>query len=220
MEDMLDRLAARIKEIHPEMRSLACVDTKPISDRAMAIRAGIAWLGKNSNVISPQFGSWIFLGELLTDLELTPDKPLETLCGNCTECVDACPTDALDEPFVVDAGRCVSYLTVEKRGDIPAGLHANIGVHVYGCDTCQSVCPYNCAATNSVLFDRGDRSPLIDMPVDDLARISDEEFRESTRDSAIRRCKPEGIRRNAAIVRGNIAARVGKRSRSGEKPKT
>lgn len=220
MEDMLARLGERIKEIRPEMRSLACVDTKPISDRAMAIRAEIGWLGKNSSVISPQFGSWIFLGELLTDIALTPDTPLETLCGKCTACIDACPTGALDEPFVVDARKCISYLTVEKRGDIPVDLRANVGVRVYGCDTCQSVCPYNLAATNSVVFDRRDRSSLVDMPADALQRISDEEFWESTRDSAIRRCRPEGMRRNAAIVRGNIDANYGKRRQWGEKPKT
>lgn len=220
METMLDRLAERIKDIHPGMRSLACADTKPISDRAMAIRAGIAWLGKNSNVISPQFGSWIFLGELLTNLELTPDPRLQTLCGDCTECIDACPTGALDEPFVVDSRKCISYLTVEKRGDIPAGPQESIGVRVFGCDTCQSACPFNDAAPSSVLFDREDRSPLIDMSLEALERISDEEFRMSTEDSAIRRCRPGGMRRNAAAVSKNVAARYGRRRRRGETPKT
>jgi epoxyqueuosine reductase len=219
MEEMLGRLEERLREIFPGMRSLACVDTKPISDRSMAIRAGIAWLGKNSSVISPQYGSWIFLGELLTDLDLAPDTPLGTLCGSCTKCIDACPTGALDTPFVVDARKCISYLTVEKRGEIPRELHKKIGVYVYGFDKCQSVCPFNNAAVNSVVFG-GERNPLIDMPLEKLARISDEEFRRLTRDSAIRRCKPEGMRRNAAIVRRNIELAFRNRSRRGGTPKT
>jgi epoxyqueuosine reductase len=220
MEEMLVRLQERLREIFPGMRSLACVDTKPISDRSMAILAGIAWLGKNSSVISPTYGSWIFLGELLTDLDLAPDSPLETLCGNCTKCIDACPTGALDTPFVVDARKCISYLTIEKRGDIPPGMHEKMGVYVYGFDRCQSVCPFNKAAVDSVVFGRGDRNPLIDMPLEKLESITDKEFRELTRDSAIRRCKPDGMRRNAAIVRRNVEAARRVRSRRGETRKT
>ncbi|HET6462611.1 MAG TPA: tRNA epoxyqueuosine(34) reductase QueG, partial [Candidatus Krumholzibacteria bacterium] len=169
-------------------------------DRALAIGAGIAWLGKNTNVISPQFGSWIFLGALLTDLDLHADEPLETLCAGCRKCIDACPTGALDTPFVLDARRCISYLTIEKRGDIDPELAPLIGADVYGCDTCQSVCPFNRVASESVVFHREQRSALIDMPLEELAAISDEDFREKTKGSAIRRAKAEGIRRNARIA--------------------
>ncbi len=205
MERMLAELARRIRLAFPDAATLACCDTKPISDRAMALRSGIAWLGKNTNVISPEFGSWIFLGEILTSLELQTDPPLTTLCGNCTRCMDACPTDALDTPFVLDARRCISYLTIEKRGEIDPQLASNIGIDVYGCDTCQSVCPFNDVATQSLVFHREDRSPLIDMTIDELASISDDEFREKTRASAIRRAKAEGMRRNANVVRENSA---------------
>jgi epoxyqueuosine reductase len=215
MEEMLERLDRRLKQWFPDMRSLACVDTKPISDRSMAIRAGIAWLGKNASVISPRYGSWIFLGELLTDLELDPDRPLETLCGKCTKCIESCPTGALNEPFVVDARKCISYLTIEERGDIPPHLRGRIGVNVYGCDTCQSVCPFNGAAKQSQVFDRRDRSPLIDMPVAELEQLRDREFTEKTVGSAIRRAKASGIRRNAGIVRENIEAKDRSRPRSG-----
>jgi len=212
MAEMLERLDGRLREAYPTMRTLACVDTSPISDRSMAIRAGIAWLGKNSSVISPQFGSWIFLGELLTDLDLRPDRPLETLCGKCTKCIDSCPTGALDKPFVVDSRKCISYLTIEERGDIPVPLRERIGFNVYGCDTCQSVCPFNDVAASTDAFDRGDRSPLVDMTVAELEEISDEDFRRKTEGSAIRRCKAGGMRRNAAIVRRNTGAR-GRRPR-------
>ena len=207
MERMLGDLDRRVRDAFPEAGTLACSDIQPVSDRALAMRAGIAWLGKNTNVISPEFGSWIFLGELLTTLDLVPDEPLETLCGKCTRCIDACPTGALDTPFVLDARRCISYLTIEKRGAIAPELASKIGIDVYGCDTCQSVCPFNRVASESVVFHREDRSPLVDMSLAALALVTDEEFRAQTKTSAIRRCKPGGMRRNAAIVRGNLEAR-------------
>jgi epoxyqueuosine reductase len=213
MGEMLERLDRRLEASFPGIRTVACVDTSPVSDRSMAIRAGIAWLGKNSSVISPKFGSWIFLGEILTDLDLRPDRPLETLCGKCTKCVDACPTGALDRPFVVDARRCISYLTIEERGEIPAALQKRIGRNVFGCDTCQSVCPFNNVATATSAFDRRDRSPLVDWPVERLSKISDEEFARNTEGSAVRRCKAGAMRRNAAIVRRNIDFKSSSRPR-------
>jgi epoxyqueuosine reductase len=170
----------------------------------MALRSGIAWLGKNTAAITPEYGSWVFLGELLTTLDLVPDPPLSTLCGSCTRCIDACPTGALDTPFTLDATKCISYLTIEKRGDITPASHTPIGLDVYGCDTCQSVCPFNDVATQSVVFDRDARSPLVDMTLDELTSLSDERFKEMTKTSAIRRCKPEGMRRNARIVKKNL----------------
>ncbi len=207
MDRMLTELDRRLREAFPGVETLACCDTKPVSDRTLALRAGIAWLGKNTSVISPEYGSWVFLGAILTTLELEPDAPLETLCGRCTRCIDACPTGALDSPFVLDARRCISYLTIEKRGEIAPELAAKIGVDVYGCDTCQSVCPFNRVAGESVVFDRSARSPLVDMTLEELVSLSDEAFRDATRDSAVRRCKPEGIRRNAEIVLENVRRR-------------
>jgi epoxyqueuosine reductase len=203
MNRMLAQLDERVRAEFPEARTRAVCDIHPVSDRAMAMRSGIAWLGKNTNVISPQFGSWIFLGELLTTLDLPADEPLETLCAGCTKCIDACPTGALDTPFVLDARRCISYLTIEKRGDIDPALAPLVGADVYGCDTCQSVCPFNRVANESIVFHREQRSPLIDMSLDDLASISDEDFRAKTKGSAIRRAKAEGIRRNARLAIDN-----------------
>jgi epoxyqueuosine reductase len=200
MDRMLADLDRRLRAAFPGLQTLACCDTKPVSDRSLALRSGIAWLGKNTNAISPEFGSWVFLGELLTTLDLEPDAPLETLCGKCTRCIDACPTGALDTPFVLDARLCISYLTIEKRGDIDSELATKIGIDVYGCDTCQSVCPFNRVATESVVFHREDMSPLIDMTLDELAAIGDDEFRERTRGSAIRRIKAREMRRNARLA--------------------
>lgn len=207
MNRMLAALESRLHDAFPGVETVACCDTRPVSDRTLAMRAGIAWLGKNTNVISPEFGSWIFLGEVLTTLDLAADAPLETLCAGCTRCIDACPTGALDTPFVLDARRCISYLTIEKRGEIPAASAQRMGIDVYGCDTCQSVCPFNRVASESVVFDRGRRSPLVDMTLDELVSVSDEEFRDLTKASAIRRCKPEGLRRNAAIAKENATRR-------------
>jgi epoxyqueuosine reductase len=207
MDRMLADLGQRLAARFPGALTLAACDTKPVSDRALAMRAGIAWLGKNTHAISPEFGSWVFLGELLTTLDLQPDSPLTTLCGKCTKCIDACPTGALDTPFVLDARRCISYLTIEKRGEIAPELAAKLGVDVYGCDTCQSVCPFNRVATESIVFRREDRSPVVDMTLDELAVISDGDFREKTKGSAIRRCKPEGMRRNARLLRESVNPR-------------
>jgi epoxyqueuosine reductase len=203
MTRMLKGLDERVRAEFPEARTRAVCDIHPVSDRAMAMRAGIAWLGKNTNVISPQFGSWIFLGELLTTLDLRADEPLETLCAGCTKCIDACPTGALDTPFTLDARRCISYLTIEKRGPIDADLAPLLGADVYGCDTCQSVCPFNRVANESVVFHREQRSSLVDMTLEALASISDNEFRERTEGSAVRRAKAEGIRRNARVALDN-----------------
>jgi epoxyqueuosine reductase len=206
MQRMLGDLDTRVRAAFPGVLTRAVCDIHPVSDRTLAMRAGIAWLGKNTNVISPRYGSWIFLGELITTLALEADRPLETLCAGCTKCIDACPTGALDTPFVLDARRCISYLTIEKRGEIDPELAPRIGVDVYGCDTCQSVCPFNRVAEESRVFHRRDRSPLVDMTLDELMTLDDAGFREKTKGSAMRRAKPEGLRRNARIVKENTRA--------------
>jgi epoxyqueuosine reductase len=200
LTSMLGELDGRLKSFFPEMRSVICVDTQPISERDFALKSGIAWLGKNTCVISEEYGSWMFLGELITSLSLKSDRPLRTLCGSCTRCLEACPTGALEDAFELNARKCISYLTIEKRGDIPEEYHEPIGNHMFGCDICQQVCPFNRFPRESVVFESEYRNPLIDMSPGDLAQISDEKFLELTRMSAIRRCKAEGMRRNARVV--------------------
>ena len=202
--EMLAELERRLKDFFPRMESVVCVDTQPISERDMALRAGIAWLGKNTMAISPEFGSWIFLGELITNLELVVDVPLRTLCGSCTRCMDVCPTGALDEAYFLDATKCISYLTIEKRGEIPAEFHRSIADNLFGCDDCQTVCPFNNYARDSHVFTGRATNPLLTMTLTALADVPDEEFRVLSRDSAISRCKPQGMRRNARIVDKNM----------------
>jgi epoxyqueuosine reductase len=199
MGEMLTDLRRRLENLFPGIAARTMVDTEPISERDFAARSGIAWLGKNTCAISPEYGSWILLGELITDLALDPDQPLESLCGRCTRCVDSCPTGALSE-FVLDANKCISYLTIEKRGDIPREFHRPIGRNLFGCDECQRVCPFNKAARESVVFPADERNGIVKMALEDLRVIPDEMFKELARGTAIARCKASGIRRNAAIV--------------------
>lgn len=199
---MLEELGARLRALFPGVKTRAVVDTDPISERDFALRAGVGWLGKNTCVISPRYGSWIFLGELFTDLALEPGAPLDTLCGDCTRCIDSCPTRALSE-FVLDARKCISYLTIEKRGEIPPELHRAIGDRLFGCDECQAACPFNERSKESVVFRGEDRNAFVETKIEELVGISDDRFRQLARRTVVRRCGPDGIRRNAEIVAGN-----------------
>ena len=210
-DDYHDVLGARLEAMLAWMRDAsaepfearAYVDTGPIQERVYARHAGIGWIGKNTCVIHPTLGSWIFLGEIVCSLPLACDEPALDQCGTCSLCLDACPTGALPEPGVLDATRCISYLTIEHRGEIPDALRRGIGTHVYGCDICQEVCPWNGAAPVSAHAAWQPR-PVWDAPsLADLDRMSDEELRAGLRGSPMKRAKPEGIRRNVEIALDN-----------------
>jgi epoxyqueuosine reductase len=173
-------------------------DTGPIQDKLWAERAGIGWIAKNSNVITPEFGSWVFLGEVLTNLPLTPDRPHTQHCGTCTRCLDACPTQAIRQPFVVDANRCIAYHTIENRGEIPAAIAHHLQGWVAGCDICQDVCPWNqrfAQPTDVTEFHPypGNLNPKLEA----LAELTDAEWNDRFPASALRRIKPDMLRRNA-----------------------
>ena len=181
----------------------AYVDTGPIQERVYAQYAGVGWIGKNTCVISLALGSWLFLSEILCSVEWPPDEPALDQCGMCTLCLDACPTDAFPAPGVLDATRCVSYLTIELKGAIPEGQRDGVGAHVFGCDICQDVCPWNAAPATS-------RSPAwlprpqFDGPsLLDLWRRSDRELRAGLGGSALRRAGVKRLRRNLAVALGN-----------------
>src|SRR5579863_2120028 len=179
------------------------VDTGPIVERVFAKYAGVGWIGKNTCIINQKKGSWLFLGVILTSIELEPDLPAPDRCGTCTRCIDACPTDALIAPYQLDSNQCISYLTIEKRGEIPQALHQGMGRHVFGCDICQDVCPWNRKAPVTSAPEFAPRPELVNPALDWLAEITDEDFRRTFRGSPVRRAKRSGLRRNAVIAAGN-----------------
>jgi epoxyqueuosine reductase len=187
------------------------VDTGPVLERDLARRAGLGWFGKNTNLLNPRLGSFFFIGSLFVDLELLADAPFESdRCGSCTRCLEACPTNAFVGPHVLDATRCISYLTIELKGDIPEHLHDAIGSNIYGCDICQEVCPYNvkfARELRELAFQprpalRGKNVPSL---AKDLVEITDEEFRLAFKKSPMKRAKRRGLARNAAIALNNIS---------------
>jgi epoxyqueuosine reductase len=185
------------------LRTWCYIDTGPIVERVYAKYAGVGWIGKNTCVLNQQLGSWLFLGVILTSLELTPDIPAPDRCGTCTRCLDACPTDAFIGPYQLDANKCISYLTIEKRGSLPEELREEMGQHVFGCDICQDVCPWNRKAPFSAAPEFQPREGLVKPALEWLAEMKAEEFREKFRGSAIRRTKLNGMRRNAITAMGN-----------------
>ena len=205
MTKMLDQLAERIEARLGPMRSRRYVDTGPIVERAYAAAAGLGAWGKNTCLLHPEHGSWFFIGELVTDLELGADTPRTDMCGSCTACLDACPTDAFPEPFVLDATRCISYLTIELKGDIPEELREGVGRHVFGCDICQDVCPWNHKRrhTGSEAFEP--REGLVAPDLGSLADLDAAAFRERFRKNPIKRAKRRGLLRNVCVAIGNSA---------------
>jgi epoxyqueuosine reductase len=179
-----------------EVRTRRYVDTGPLSEKAIAARAGLGWIGKNTCLINQQLGSWLFLGEIITTLALEPDTPVFDRCGSCTLCLEACPTGALVEPYQLDARKCLSYVTIEHRGDLPEDAAAAIGTHVYGCDICQDVCPWNRRAAVSGDPAWQPRDAWKPVPVAELAARTDEELRAAMKGSAMKRAGVKGLRRN------------------------
>ena len=212
-EDYHDAVLRRLRQVEqavwgghscpPTLTTCSYVDTGPIVERVFAKYAGVGWMGKNTCIINQKKGSWLFLGVILTSLELTPDLPAPDRCGSCTRCIEACPTDAILAPYQLDSNRCISYLTIEKRGSIPEELRPGMGRHIFGCDICQDVCPWNRKApiTNAPEFEP--REGTVHPALAWLAEMSADEFREAFRGSPIRRTKRSGLRRNVAIAMGN-----------------
>jgi epoxyqueuosine reductase len=190
-----------------EIRFWSYVDTGPVIERVLAKYAGIGWVGKNTCIINQQLGSWLFLGVILTSFELTVDLPAPDRCGTCTRCLDACPTDAFLDAYKLDASKCISYLTIEKRGSLPEELRGQMGRHVFGCDICQDVCPWNRKAAVSHAPEFQPREKLVNPDLEWLATISETDFRETFRNSPVKRAKRTGLRRNAVVAMGNSGER-------------
>jgi epoxyqueuosine reductase len=186
-----------------QLQTRCYVDTGPVVERVYAKYAGVGWIGKNTCVLNQKIGSWLFLGVIVTSLELEADLPTPDRCGSCTRCIDACPTDALIAPYQLDSNKCISYLTIEKRGTIPVEMRGAMGRHVFGCDICQDVCPWNRRAPAGTTPEFQPREGLVNPALDWLAEMSTEEFQRTFRGSPIRRAKRSGLRRNAVIAMGN-----------------
>jgi len=203
----LKKLLAAIQELAPGTNGRAFVDSAPVMEKEWAVRAGIGRQGKHSNVITRDYGSWFFLGEVIVDIELDYDAPYTAdYCGSCTKCIDACPTGAIVAPRVVDARTCISYLTIELKTDrpVPEALQSKMGNHIFGCDICQDVCPWNkrfAQATDEPAFQPRphNRRPKLS----ELERMEINEFREKYRKSPIKRAKLEGVKRSVEIAKKN-----------------
>jgi epoxyqueuosine reductase len=204
----LDALVGWMHTVHPEpFEAAPYVDTGPVQERVFARHAGIGWIGKNCCVISPSLGSFLFLGEVVCSLPLPPDAPALDQCGTCSLCIEACPTQALIAPGQLDARRCISYLTIEHQDPIPDELAAGVGAHVYGCDVCQEVCPYNAVAPTSRDAAWLPRATWDAPGITDLLRLSDEELRAALKGSAMQRARKAGLRRNFAVAAANASTR-------------
>jgi epoxyqueuosine reductase len=203
MDRMLDRLHQRLVEELGPFRSRAYADTGPIVERAYAHAAGLGAWGRNTCLLHPEHGSWFFLGELVTDLELAPDVPRPDMCGTCRACLDACPTGAILDDYVLDATRCISYLTIEIKGGIPEDLRPGVGRHVFGCDICQDVCPWNRKRRHAARGPFGPRPGLQAPDLGDLASVDATTFAERFRRNPIKRAKRRGLLRNVAVAMGN-----------------
>jgi epoxyqueuosine reductase len=201
----LNRLAAFIKEIsQKEVKTRVYVDSAPVLEREYAERAGIGWIGKNTNIINWQSGSWFFLAGVLVSIELEESPlPLRGSCGSCTRCIDACPTDAILAPNVLDARRCISYLTIELKGGIPRELRPQMGNLIFGCDICQEVCPWNSKATPTDEPDFYPRRENFAPRLLSLIHMTRDEFNKRFKDSPIKRAKRRGFLRNVAVALGN-----------------
>ncbi len=207
LEAKLDALTAVLQTLSPGTQAKAYVDTGPVMEKAWAARAGLGWQGKHTNLITKEFGSWVFLGEIITDLNLDPDEPIADFCGSCTACIEACPTDAIVEPYVVDSNKCLSYLTIEHKGEIPAEFHSKMEQWIYGCDICQDVCPWNTFQQQTEEEGFRPREGNVEPVLNDILAMSQEAFTKRFRKSPIKRTKHVGLVRNARAVRSGRGER-------------
>jgi epoxyqueuosine reductase len=211
MKEKCEALATRICGEWPEARTRVAVDTSPVLEKAFAARAGLGWIGKHTNLIDEKRGSWFFLGEIFTTLPLPPSETAADRCGSCSRCIEICPTEAIVEPYVLDARRCLSYWNIEHRGEIERSIAGRMGNWIFGCDLCQEVCPWNRESSpglESPAVSRLDarfapRGENVGRPLDEWSGLTQEEFSRRFRDSAVKRARYDGFSRNVEIARRN-----------------
>jgi epoxyqueuosine reductase len=202
VKEKLASLLAWIREQEPSAEGKVCVDIQPVMDKAWAVRAGLGWLGKHSNVITPEHGSWVFIGELILNLDLEHDtERVEDHCGTCTLCIDACPTAAITEPYVVDSNKCISYATIELRApELPAEVASNLSGWLYGCDICQDVCPWNRFEEVTTETRFAPREGNVNAQLDEILALTPDSYAARYRGSAMKRAKLAGLQRNARAL--------------------
>lgn len=203
--EKLKDFEARLKEEFPGCESVSYVDTGPVMDKVWAAKAGIGWIGKHSNVINRRIGSWFFIANIFTNISFEYDTPITDHCGSCTACIDACPTNAIVEPYIVDGSRCISYLTIENKGDIPEEFAGKMDNWIFGCDICQDVCPWNnkfSTMTGEAEFLPGESAQLNkEFDLNYFEGIENSEFKKRFAESPMLRSKLKGMRRNSEFVR-------------------
>ena len=202
IKERLLSLLSWIREQEPRAEGKICVDIQPVMDKAWAVRAGLGWLGKHSNVITPEHGSWVFIGELILNLDLEFDtEQIEDHCGTCTLCIDACPTTAITEPYVVDSNKCISYATIELRAaELPPAIQENLSGWLYGCDICQDVCPWNRFEETTAESRFAPREGNVNANLDEIIDLTPETYAARYRGSAMKRAKLAGLQRNARAL--------------------
>lgn len=204
VKEKLFELFSFTESVSGKIEGRVFVDSAPVLDKAWAVQSGIGWLGKHTNVLNREWGSWFFLGEMILDAEFDYDHPVADHCGSCTRCLDACPTGAIPEPYKVDATKCISYFTIELRDEIPGEYHQQMGEWIFGCDICQDVCPWNRKARTGSEERLFARPQSADREIDYWEELDLQEYRELFRKSAVKRAKYSGLKRNIRIAGANI----------------
>lgn len=195
----LDEIENRLKEIDPTFNSISYVDTGPVMDKVWAVRAGIGWMGKHTNVINPEIGSWFFIANIITNFEFDYSAQVVDHCGTCTACIDACPTNAIVDEYIVDANKCISYQTIENKGEIPVELKGKFENWIFGCDICQDVCPWN-KKFSEPTFIKEFYPHTKELTFDEIIKLNDQTFKERFAESPIKRTKLKGLKRNAKFL--------------------
>ena len=204
IKEKLNQLLEFIKENIGEVDGRVFVDSAPVMDKVWAKKSGLGWIGKNSNLINKNSGSFYFIAELIIDLELEEDGPIKDYCGTCTKCIDACPTEAIIAPYIVDGSKCISYFTIELKENIPAEVKGKMDNWVFGCDVCQDVCPWNSFSKPSKEEPFKPNNTLLEMTKRDWYELTEETFKRIFKDSAVKRTKYKGLLRNLNFIKPDL----------------